>query len=484
MEENMLSNKSIILLTLLIVASALSAWSITDTYFGNRYGTLDARMSAMGGAGTYNDSRAFGIADNPANLTLMKNNLGISVNTYMARNEDNRSFPLYNSFDNYVDDSVYSSNINFYNNFAAAAYYNYRMDMLGVGRGACYKPLLSFDGNYTEEIRNNRNTDNDGYPEKIAQNMIEGRGTLNQTGITMSTSFDTGDILSANLGISLAMLNGDITRDKTIRWSDYAKNAVGAFHLPELTETSDYELSGNQIKIGAAVRVNSRFGIAMTHTMKSTLDKEGTYYYKRDAYTPANNITVAADSTNMPVNEDYILPSEFRVGFSYFPRNVMRTVFNMDLEYVMHSDIDKRYDDVVNLYAGVEHHIANRIPFRLGFQAVNSYFFTTEAGVDAGNNPITLYPVSKILSPMITAGSSIDIMKGLTMDLGFGYTWREYEATDLFGDAYYNDKLYTGSSAYVLWPNSHLTLQNRGWENPDKIRENNITVNAGLNFVW
>ncbi len=476
----MLSNKSIILFTLLIVASALSAWSISDTYFGNRFGTLDARMSAMGGAGTYNDSRAFGIADNPANLTLMRKNLGLSVNTYMTRNEDNRSFPLYNSFDNYVDDSVYSSNINFYSNLAAAAYYSSRMDMLGVGLGAFYKPMLSFDGDYTEEIRNNRNTDNDLYPEKIAQNMIEGRGTLNQTGLAFSTSFDTGEVFSANLGFSLAMLSGDITREKTIRWSDYAQTTVGTtYHLPELTEKEDYELSGNQVKLGAAVRVNTRFGLAATFTPKTILDKEGSYYYKRDAYR-----NTAMDSINVAVTEDYILPSELRVGFSYFPRNVMRTVFNMDLEYVMHSDIDKRYDDVVNFYAGVEHHVSNRIPFRLGFQAVNNYFFTTEAGLDDADNPITLYHVSKILSPMITAGSSIEIMKGLTADLGFGYTWREYEATDLFGDAYYNDKIYTGSSSYVLWPNSHINLQDRGWENPDKIRENNITLNAGLNFVW
>ncbi len=50
----MLSNKSLILICLLIVASALSAWSITDTYFGNPFSTFDARSFAMGGAGLYN----------------------------------------------------------------------------------------------------------------------------------------------------------------------------------------------------------------------------------------------------------------------------------------------------------------------------------------------------------------------------------------------------------------------------------------------
>ncbi len=48
----------------------------------------------------------------------MRKTLGFSVNTYLNRNEDNRSIPLYNSFDNYIDDSVYSSNINTFDNYA------------------------------------------------------------------------------------------------------------------------------------------------------------------------------------------------------------------------------------------------------------------------------------------------------------------------------------------------------------------------------
>ena len=128
----MLSHKTIILLTLLIFASVLSAWSITATYFGNPYSTFDARSFAMGGAGLFNSKGAFGIADNPANLTLMKKTLGVSANTYLNRDEDNRSIPLYNSFDNYIDDSVYSSNINTFDNYAPAGFYAHRFNKWSV----------------------------------------------------------------------------------------------------------------------------------------------------------------------------------------------------------------------------------------------------------------------------------------------------------------------------------------------------------------
>ncbi|MCK9334597.1 MAG: hypothetical protein M0Q99_04725, partial [Candidatus Cloacimonetes bacterium] len=77
-----------------------------------------------------------------------------------------------------------------------------------------------------------------------------------------------------------------------------------------------------------------------------------------------------------------------------------------------------------------------------------------------------------------------DLGKNFTLDLGFGYAFRDYEALDLFGDAYYNDKIYTGSNSYELWPTSYINLQNRGWDNPDKVKENYITLNAGLSFGW
>ncbi len=472
----MLSNKSLILISLLIAASALSAWSITDTYFGNPYGTLDARIYALGGAGMFNQFGPFGIADNPANLTLMKKTLGVAVNTYIDRNEDDRAIPLYNSFDNYVDDAVISSNVNFFDRHAVAVGASY----LGIGVGAYYKPYLSFDGDYKEEVRNNRNTDNDGFPEKLAMNSIESEGTLYKTGFLASFNFNPQGEHPWNLGVDVAQLKGSIEREKTIRWTNWAVQQVGtSVKLPDYTDTEKYDLSGQQWKVGGAFQLSSRLGIGATFTPKTVLDKTGSLYHNRGAY-----LNHGVDSTNVVIDENYTLPTDLRVGLSYMPRNVMHTVFNLDLEYVLNSQISELYDNTLNLYAGVEHHITNRIPFRMGFNAVNSYFFTTEATVDNDNNPVTVYYAKKVLTPMFTAGSSVKLMENLTADLGFGYSWREYEAVDLFGDAYYDDRQYTGSTSYVLWPNSHISLANRGWENPDKVRENNISLNAGLSFTW
>ncbi|MCB5277268.1 MAG: hypothetical protein WC190_02985 [Candidatus Cloacimonadaceae bacterium] len=484
----MLSNKHLIIFGLLMLVSLLGAFSVSDNYYGHppygqaslgqRYGVLDARGMAMGGTGVFNDMRPGSIAINPANITVQNRYAGLSLNTIINRAEDTRMLPLYNSFDAYIDDSVYASNINAFTDFAGAGFAAMTFGKLHLGLGAYHAPYISFSGKYSEEIRNNRNTDSDGYPEKIAQNEIDNVGTLMKTAMAASIGFDLADYWNVNLGMDFALMSADVEQETTIRWSDWSVQQVGEDILPEYTRTRDWELEGEQLKLGAAFRMGPRWGLGLTMTPKTSLDLSGTDYTLRDAYR-----NVAQDSTVVVMDGDYDLPAEFKAGISYYPRNVMRTVFNAELEMVQYSDVDDLYDDVFNFYAGVEHHVVNRVPLRLGFQAVSSYFQTMEEDVNSDGDPYTYRAVKKVISPMITGGSSVQLYKNWVLDLGFGFGWREYQALDLFGDKYYDDRVYTGG-AYALWPNTYIDLQNRGWENPDKVKENIVSFNAGISFSW
>ncbi|MCB5253399.1 MAG: hypothetical protein RBR69_05550 [Candidatus Cloacimonadaceae bacterium] len=476
----MLSNKSLLILSLLLVATALSAFSITDSHFGYRYGALDARGFAMGSAGMYNNMRPAGFVMNPANLTAQQKTVGLDVNGLINRSADTRMIPLYNSFDNYIDDAVYASNINAFTDFAGAGFGSFAYEGFRFGVGAYHMPYSSFDGKYREEIRNNRNTDNDGYPEKIAQNDIENEGALLKTGLAFAVAYEYDDYWNVNLGFDFALMNADVTQETSILWTDWSHQQVGdSVVLPEYRRLAKWELEGQQYKIGAAFRLGPRFGLGFTFVPKTTLDRSGSDYTRRDAYR-----NTPMDSTFVDLEGDFDLPSEMRIGLSYFPRNIMNTVFSMDVEQVSFSEAMDVFEDAYNIYVGVEHHVAKRIPLRLGFQAVNSYHLDSQAAVNEAGEDITLFTANKILTPMVTGGSSVQIAKNVVLDLGFGYAWREYEALDLFGDAYYNDKTYTGSGSYSLWPTSYIDLQNRGWENPDKVKESFITLNAGLSFSW
>ncbi len=118
-----------------------------------------------------------------------------------------------------IDDSVYSSNINTFDNYALSAF------LLIVSEKEVWVwvsiinrfPILILS--YEEEVRNNRNTDNDVYPEKIAVNKIDNEGSLNKTAFVTSFAYGLSDYVDLNLGIEYALLNGDINQEKTIRWT-------------------------------------------------------------------------------------------------------------------------------------------------------------------------------------------------------------------------------------------------------------------------
>ncbi len=483
----MLSNKSLknaVLVVILIGCWAtISAWSVTDNYFGNRYGAFDPRGFAMGSASTYNDVSPFSIANNPANISVMKKSLGAQVSMNFTRNEDNRSIPMYNSFDAYIDDSVYSSNINAYDDYSFAIFGMVRDIGRNAGLGFYNRPLLSFDADYKEQIRTNYGTVNDTYPELIALNQINNKGTLQQKGLVLSMGYELSDYSAINFGFDYSLLDGEIESEKSIRWTPRAREIVAetnaAYLLPDYVESSSIKLEGYQTKFGTTLSLSKRLGVGFVYIPKTTLTRKGNFI----TYKETSNTADSLYSENA-IDEDYILPTEMRIGISYRPQNIMRTWFNIDLEQVMWSDINKYFDDVINIYVGVEHHVENRFPLRLGFQSVQSWLFNIEESV-IDDTPVSVYVTRKVITPMITGGSSIDLYKGIKLDFGLGYAWREYEALDMFGDSYYNDRTHTGHSSSILWRNSqNLSFANRGWENPDKIRESFITLSTGLTFTW
>jgi len=451
----------------IIIIAGLSAWSITDDYFGNRFGILDARSYAMGSTGVYNALRPSAITLNPANLTLINRPAGLEGSFFLDRNEDNRAVPLYNSFDSYIDDSVYASNLHFYDDYAGSGFISFNPWKLRLGVGAYYQPLLNFDGNYEEEIRNNRNTDNDNYPEKIAVNTITNEGVLNQASGVLCIGYNLGENADFNLGFDFGKLWGKTKYQKDIHWTQWAIDTVGEGVLPDSSYIENVDLDGYRFKVGMSAQVNKRVGIGATYTFKTILDRT-------IDWTKTYGGVEVGSTTD--AKEDYIIPSEFRLGINYQPRNIIRTWFNIEGEYVRFSELGDQYKDAINFYAGVEHNIKYAIPFRFGFQATNSYLRTIES-----DNSII---VKRIITPMITGGSSIPLTDKLHLDLGFGYSWREYEAIDLFRDSYYDDRHYTGENSYQLWPNQYIVLKDRAWENPDKVRESNISLSTSLSYTW
>ncbi len=489
------------LLLLISYCVGLSSWSVTDSYWGDYIYTMDPVSMSMGNTGIFNNRTPMAFIINPANITMMQNIAGVQTSANFTRNEDNRSFPTYDIFSSYIDQSTYSSNTNVYDDWGFAGYGRRDYGKLVLGLGLFYQPLINFDGKYSEEIRDTRNQNETvnnpvypgvTYPIVLANNSINNEGRLNKYGVSLGTGFIHTDNLQLHLGAQIAKLAGDYDMKKSIRWTDAPINVLlnhasyGQNLLPDSIHTVKADLKGTHFVFGANLKLNNRFGMGISLTPMSTIDRDDKFI---TIYNRLDNDPVDADTLSGIVYDEYILPQRLRIGFNYQPRNIMRTWFNAELEKVNWSEVHKSCDDVWNLYVGMEHHIYNRIPMRLGFHSASEYLSWVHytSVTDTVTNIVSYIPnvsVRKVISPAISAGSSIEIMKNVTLDIGFSFAWREYEALDLFRDGYYNDRNYTGAANSVIYQNYRFAPADRGWGNADKIKETFTQLTTGIRWNW
>jgi len=477
----------------LLISISLSAWSVGDFYLGNQISNYGARNLAMGNTGVFDTFTPMSMSLNPANVAMLQGRFGLGVTGMFTRNEDNRSIPLYNSFDTFIDDATINANTNIYDDYGFAGYGRYNFNKVRLGLGIHYLPVVNFKGTFDEEVRNNRNSDNDGYPEIIAYNEIDNTGKLNALGFTLGGGYEIDDKSDVQIGFTVNSINGESEYQKSIKWTEFAMlesinhPSLRRNVLPDSLYINKSDLSGIQVKLGTAFKLNSRLGLGLAYTLKSEFDRDSKLH---SVYGPDTTLAIPATSTNLQpvitdseVSDKYILPAKLRFGFNYQPRNIMKTYFNAEIEYTKWSDIADYFDDSWDIHVGVEHSVTNRIPLRLGFQSLTEWQVIPDYN-NLNDDGLPALFGTKIVTPSITAGSSVNVMKNLVLDIGLIFSWREYQALDLFRDGYYNDKRYTGLSSYIVWPNQYIFPTDRGWENPDKIRETITQLSAGLTWTW
>ncbi|MCF7858111.1 MAG: hypothetical protein K9N07_02130 [Candidatus Cloacimonetes bacterium] len=453
------------IIIIITIMSFLYSYSVLENETGNMIGNIDPYSAAMGSAVGAGGFRLLDSAVNPANLTSLPNNFGFQTTGSFVFNSDNRSLPMYNSFDAYSGEAVYVSNVNIFTDFAGGVYYQLAYDEMKLAASMQYRPLVSFKSDYQEEVRNNRNSDNNGYPPKIAQNAIKSTGGINA--IAFQTAIKYQD--KASLGLEVAKLTGTSDWERSIYWTPEAQDMVSET-LEDTVNTLSRDFSAIRFKIGSNFHFSPRFDLGFSITPKVELDVTG----NRDGVDVADAVFIYTkfDSTSAPLDSltysQYTLPLNARVGFTYQPRNIMRTVMNFDVEYVKWSDTNPLYKDAVNFYIGIEHSLTNSIPFRFGFN------YTTTYGLHADSGFVF---ADEISTPTFTTGTGFTILDNFVFDISLEYANRSYETLDLFMDSYYDIE--------DLWENYfYLNLQDRSWENPDTVNETFINLKTAISYKW
>jgi opacity protein-like surface antigen len=446
--------KKIYILTILIlIIGQLFSFSLLERNFGNIIWNNDARAAGMANTGVVGGYRLFDLNLNPANLSLQKNKLGAQLGVNLIEDNESRALPIFNFFDSYTADATYSSNINIYDHYSFASFYKFSFKNLNLATALSYRPYVDYNANYTEEVRNDASSNLGTYPPIIAKNYINCEGLLSQISFTNSCNYDFNKnfIQTFSFGFSASYLIGDSKDIKRIEWTDSALELVNPDTLQNSYHKSKKNYSGFKVDFGFTAQLSQRFSLGLSFTPKTTLSVDGNF-------------------DGLKTNNDEYLPSRINLGIKYLPRNIMKTVFNAEINFTSWSDVNTMYNNTVSYAIGLEHLLYYSLPLRLGFRydTVNylSTYENSENESVTSNNEINI--------PTFTAGTGFNITDNMTLDISVQYSNRSYDALDLFPDGYYNHA--------NLW--NYIQPTNRGWENPDSVTENFVKLFTSLNYKW
>jgi len=440
--------KIYLLLVILSLIINIFAYSLFEHQQGNYIHSLSARANALGTSGVAGGHSLFDSSLNPANISFLEKKLNADFTLNFVKNEEDRSIPLYNFFDSYIDNATYSNNSNIFTNTGVGASYGFDGGQLSFAAGLMIRPLVDFSSKYEEQVRNDASSDADTYPPIIAKNYIKGEGTINAYSILLSSAYDINEVNKLALGLEIALLDGSQKQTQRIDWTDFAHNVVGQGVLQDSLYKAKTDYKGLMFKLGANYKMSRRVNLGFAYQPKVKLDMTG-----------KSTIEYGNVYPEIEIDDDYIIPTSIRWGLTYLPRNPYKTTFQMDMEYNKYSEINKFYDDTYAIFVGVEHYVGRAMPLRLGFKHEQSF-----GDAEIGN----------ISMPTVSAGTAFPIAKNLVLNISGEFSTRTYECLDLFHDSFYDHN--------GLWRT--IKPKDRGWENPDKVEEQFFKVQTNLSYTW
>lgn len=436
--------KAVVIILSILVVNQIFGYSVLERYSGNLIENVDARTAAMGGAGIAEGSTIFNSKLNPANLGFLDFNFGGQFAVGVMKNDDNRSIPMYNFFDGYIDDATYVSNVNYYDQYSASLYYSRNFDDFRISGAFSYTPYNNFNCYYEEEVRNDEGSDNDNYPPIIAKNYIDGSGKINSMALTAAFTYRS----FLGIGLEIAKLTGEQKLSEKILWSDYAKETVN--DLTDLKEKTSRDFDELGLKVGVNALISPRISLGFSFLPKVE--------FKQDTKVTVNDLVEELTS-------ELTVPGSFRFGASYRPQNIMRTVFNADVKVTNWQDVNDLYESALEYFIGVEHLLENKMPLRFGFRYNVDYRTIYEDEFAYSD---------MIVGPTFSAGTGFIFMDKFHIDISGEYTYRKFEALDLFMDGFYNYS--------ALW--NSIEPADRGWENPDQVSESFLNIMTSITYKW
>ncbi len=365
-----LRNISCLMGMILLLVVVLPAQSYFGLLFPPGHEITSTKSLAMGMTGAASEIDYANLFTNPALITAGEGSFLFTVDGNLRRHEEQRSYPVYDMFDDVVADNIYVSNRHWYSDINAGLVMRLP---LGLTAGFARTTFWDLNYDYLEEVRGSLPAGN------YNRDPLAGYHEIHNSGRIFSNSLGVGYELWAGLKLGFAahlLTAGEISNQVGVQVI-LADDALAAPF--DTTVYSEIELDDTPIRFSAGIAVQPYPGlqIGINYNSDVSLTLTGFNLVPEIQERTLLPDYVAPDTTT---NLEISLPSAFSIGVEAHLSNPIATkavfeIHNKDwssykMEYYPAQDtllaLPHNFSDAWEIHAGVEHILFDTMPFRFG----------------------------------------------------------------------------------------------------------------------
>lgn len=358
-------NLGLLLGTVLVLSAAgrPEAATFLDTMYGTPGAAALPRSLAMGGTGVSWMQGSQAVVNNPATLALYQSRFGVDVGLGFWHAGEDRSVPLYDSFDSFVRENTFALNRNTYGDIQGGVLWRV-YDEIPMTVAVGIYDRFDFDYNYYEEIR-------DPSPFVDIRDQIVRTHEWDVDGRIRSASVGYGSQVwgPTHMGVSVHRYFGSMSNTRRVTPVRTPSNGVQQ-------QSMDRDFEGWGYSVGAHGAPTDHLDLAVSW--------EGEFLVRGTTTITSFD---ASDTTTVVAEEWVRYPGTLNFGLTYRPRNILRTTFNAEAVYRFWEELDdsvvekavaagatrQHLRDTWDLRVGLEHIFYNAMPLRFGFRYVENY---------------------------------------------------------------------------------------------------------------
>ncbi len=427
-------------LSTLLLAAALNGQAFLERAFLPQPENLNGRALALGGVSEGSAGNSDALAVNPALLLGEGEGLSIFAKVRGRQLKERRSYPVVDTFNDFLADNVYVSNTSVYGDGGIGL--SYSADKWALAASYSLNTISKYD--YKEEVRSaGYDYNRDPLAGYHAVEFLSELQTMSfGAAYTIWKSWQAGFAISLVSGGNLSDAFGVIpirkearlaSQDTTFFPSEYSQDAVTDYNFGFSGElTPRLKLNGSVTLPGELKQSEVRLITLMDSTLLLP------------------NYTFLPDSSTSATVQR---PAVYRLGLRFIPENMLRTAvyaqidftdwsaYQIEYENSQIDDFKPGYEMQTTIRAGMEHLFQTGIPMRLGLTYIN-------------------HPSAATLNESIISFGSGYQSDKISLDIGAAISENSYRYNDLF------------------------PVEGEIRENKDTVRQSNLLINLSLQYRW